>query len=306
MTGSRSSGLARVLTIAGSDSGGGAGIQADLKTMHQLGVYGMSVITAVTAQNTLGVMGVEAMSATFVQQQLSAVFDDLGVDTLKTGMLANADIVEAVASTLAQRPACPLVVDPVMVAQGGASLLSPEAVEGLRVRLFPLAQVVTPNLPEASAIVGYPVRTVKDAERAARDIAALGPAYVVVKGGHRQEADGAAPREAVDVVYAASQDAVFYLVAPFTASRNTHGTGCTFSSATAALLARGWEAEEAIAGAKAFVSEAIMGSRNWNLGNGNGPTDHFASPPTRYCPRPRGMNRYDQGRWTVQDERSQG
>jgi hydroxymethylpyrimidine/phosphomethylpyrimidine kinase len=192
-----------------------------------------------------------------------------------------------------------------MVAKGGASLLSPEAVEGLRVRLFPLAHVVTPNLPEASTIVGYPVRTLADAKRAARDIAALGPAYVVVKGGHREEANGTVPREAIDVVYTASQDAVFYLVAPFTASHNTHGTGCTFSSATAALLARGWEAEEAIAGAKAFVSEAIMGSRNWKLGHGNGPTNHFASPPTRYRPQLGAVNRYDQGRWTVQDERSQ-
>ncbi len=305
MSGPRRSGIARVLTIAGSDSGGGAGIQADLKTMHQLGAYGMSVITAVTAQNTMGVAGFEAMSAAFVQRQLSAVLDDLGVDAMKTGMLANADIVEAVASMLSQRPACPLVVDPVMVARGGDVLLSPEAVEELRVRLFPLAQVVTPNLPEASTIVGYPVRTVADAERAARDIAALGPAYVVVKGGHRARANGTVPREAVDVVYVTAKDAIFHLLAPFTASHNTHGTGCTFSSAIAALLARGWEVEEAIAGAKAFVSDAIMGSRDWELGHGNGPTDHFASPPTRYCPKLRAVNRYDQGRWTVQGERSQ-
>ncbi len=302
MSSPSSAGIGRVLTIAGSDSGGGAGIQADLKTMHQLGAYGMSVITAVTAQNTMGVVGIEAMPAGFVQQQLSAVFDDFGVDALKTGMLANAGIVEAVASLLAQRPACPLVVDPVMVAKGGASLLSSEAVEGLRVRLFPLAQVVTPNLPEASAIAGYPVRTLSDAERAAHDIAALGPAYVVVKGGHREEANGAVPGEAVDVIYVAPKDAVFYLAAPFTESRNTHGTGCTFSSAMAALLARGWEVEEAIAGAKAFVSEAIVRSRNWHLGHGNGPTDHFAPPPARYRPQLGAMNRYDQGRWTVQDK----
>ena len=301
-----SSGPARVLTIAGSDSGGGAGIQADLKTMHQIGVYGMSVITAVTAQNTMGVAGVETMSAAMVEQQVSAVFDDVGVDAVKTGMLANAEIVEVVTALLNQRPACPLVVDPVMVAKGGAPLLSPEAIQGLRSRLFPLAQVVTPNLPEAAAITGYPVHTLDDAVRAARDIAALGPAYVVVKGGHREETNGTVPREAIDVVYSAVNDTVFYLAAPFTPSRNTHGTGCTFSSATAALLALGWAAEEAIAGAKAFVSEAIAGSRTWNLGHGHGPTDHFAPPPTRYRPRPGAVNRYHQGRWSVHDEGSQG
>ncbi len=299
----QSMGLPRVLTIAGSDSGGGAGIQADLKTMHQLGVYGMSVVTAVTAQNTLGVVGVEVMSARFVRQQLSAVFDDLGVDAIKTGMLANADIIEAVASMLAQRPECPLVVDPVMVAKGGASLLSPEAVEILGRRLFPLARVVTPNLPEASSIVGYPVRTLEEAEQAARDIAALGPSYVVIKGGHREQ-PGAVPGEAIDLVYSAPADAVFYFAAPFTVGRNTHGTGCTFSSAIAALLAWGWPVEEAIAGAKAFVSDAILGSQNWKLGRGHGPTSHFASPPSRYRPRPGVMNRYDQGCWATQDERS--
>ncbi len=297
------SGPARVLTIAGSDSGGGADIQADHKTMHQIGVYGMSVITAVTAQNTMGVAGVATMSAAMVAQQVSAVFDDLGVDAVKTGMLANAEIVGVVASLLAQRPACPLVVDPVMVAKGGDPLLDLEAVDRLRNQLFSLARVVTPNLPEASAITGYPVYTLDDAERAARDIAALGPAYVVVKGGHRAQTDGTAPRDAIDVVYSAVSDTIFYLAAPFTPSRNTHGTGCTFSSAIAALLALGWDEEEAIGGAKAFVSEAIAGSRTWNLGHGHGPTDHFAPPPRRYRPQPRAINRYHQGRWSVHDGR---
>jgi hydroxymethylpyrimidine/phosphomethylpyrimidine kinase len=304
MSGRPSSEPARVLTIAGSDSGGGAGIQADLKTMHQLGVYGMSVVTAVTAQNTLGVMGIETMSAAIVEQQVSAVFGDLGVDAVKTGMLASAATVEVVASLLSRGPSLPLVVDPVMVAKGGAPLLSLEAVNGLRTRLFPLARVVTPNLPEASAITGYPVRTISEAERAARDITALGPPYVVVKGGHREESGGMAPHEAMDVVYAAANDTIFYLAASFTPSRNTHGTGCTFSSAIAALLALGWDTEEAIAGAKAFVSEAIRGSKGWNLGHGHGPTDHFAPTPPRFRPLPGVVNRYDRGHWCVDDEGS--
>lgn len=293
------SGPARALTIAGSDSGGGAGIQADLKTMHQIGVYGMSVITAVTAQNTMGVIGVETMSTAMVEQQISAVFGDLGVDAIKTGMLANAEIVGVVTSLLAQRPDCPLVVDPVMVAKSGDPLLSPEAVDGLRNRLFSLAQVVTPNLPEASVITGYPVQTLDDAERAARDIAALGPSYVVVKGGHYEETNGTVPRSAIDVVYSAVNDTIFYLAAPFTPSRNTHGTGCTFSSAAAALLALGWDVDEAIAGAKAFVSEAIAGSRTWDLGHGHGPTDHFAPSPMRYRPQAGAINRYHNGRWSI-------
>jgi hydroxymethylpyrimidine/phosphomethylpyrimidine kinase len=295
---------ARVLTIAGSDSGGGAGIQADLKTVHQIGLYGMSVVTAVTAQNTVGVTGVETMSAGIVEQQVSAVLDDLGVDAVKTGMLANAEIVAVVASLLAQHPRSPLVVDPVMVAKSGASLLSFDAVEALRTRLFPLAQVVTPNLPEAAAITGYAVHSLDEAEQAAREIAKLGPAYVVVKGGHRGEIDGTLPPDAIDVVYSAANDTVFYLAAPFTPSRNTHGTGCTFSSAVAALLALGWQAEESIAGAKAFVSEAIVGSRTWKLGHGHGPTNHFASPPKRYRPQPERLNWYHQGRWSVHDEGS--
>lgn len=289
--------LKRVLTVAGSDSGGGAGIQADLKTMHQLGVYGMSVVTAVTAQNTQGVGGVQAIAGSLVQQQLSAVFDDFGIDAMKTGMLANADIVTVVAAALTRWAHVPIVVDPVMVAKGGTSLLTREAIAAVREQLLPLARVVTPNLPEASALVGYSVISIQEAEQAARDIAAWGPAYVVVKGGHR-----GTDTDVVDVVYASGRDAVFYLSSPYIASRNTHGTGCTFSSAVAALLGQGWETEEALAGAKAFVAEAILAAKTWTLGLGYGPISHFALAPRRFYPEWGVINRYENGQWTLRHE----
>ncbi|PSR23403.1 MAG: bifunctional hydroxymethylpyrimidine kinase/phosphomethylpyrimidine kinase [Sulfobacillus acidophilus] len=289
-------GVPRVLTIAGSDSGGGAGIQADLKTMHQLGVYGMSVVTAVTAQNTEGVFDIQTMPVLSVQRQMRAVWDDLGVDAVKCGMLATAEIVQAVSDWLHHRPTRNLVVDPVMVAKGGAALLAPPAMQYLRERLMPLAEVVTPNLPEAAALVGYPVETLAQANQACHDIAALGPAYVVVKGGHRAALGG----QIIDVVYRRESQTVCYLAAPYIDTPNTHGTGCTFSSALASLLAQGWDTLEAIAGAKAFVSEAILGGSGWTLGHGNGPTNHFAPRPARYRPQWGVVNTYQGGVWQVQ------
>jgi hydroxymethylpyrimidine/phosphomethylpyrimidine kinase len=263
--------------------------------MHQLGAYGMSVVTAVTAQNTMGVIGVHTMPVVSVQEQMRAIAEDLGVDAVKTGMLATAQIVDAVSAWLSQQGIRALIVDPVMVAKGGAVLLAPQAIESVRTRLIPLAQVVTPNLPEASAIVGYPVETLAQAKRACRDIAALGPAYVVIKGGHRPAWGG----QIIDVVYESKSQTVFYLAAPFIDTPNTHGTGCTFSSALTALVAQDWDTLEAVAGAKAFVSEAICGAVAWTLGHGHGPTNHFAARPTRYRPQAGVINAYQGGAWRV-------
>ena len=252
----------RALTIAGSDSGGGAGIQADLKTFAALGVFGMSAITALTAQNTLGVTGVVEMAPEFVRQQIDAVVTDIGVDAAKTGMLSSAPIIEAVADAIRHHGISALVVDPVMIAKSGATLLRPEAREALRRVLLPLAQVLTPNLHEASALLGRAVDTLRDMEDAARALHALGPRYVVVKGGHLVGA-------AVDVVFDGSQ--VEWLEAPRVATRHTHGTGCVFSAAIAAGLAKGVPTRQAIRDAKTFITAAIREALP--LGSGHGPAN---------------------------------
>ena len=305
--------VARALTVAGSDSGGGAGIQADLKTMHQFRVYGMSVVTALTAQNTLGVQGIYEVSPGFVRLQLEAVFADLGADALKTGMLANADIIRTVAAFLRGARSANLVVDPVMVAKGGSRLLAEDSVQSLAADLLPLAAVVTPNLPEAEALCGYPLRNWADCHRAARDIAGLGPKIVVIKGGHmpsglfadeagewekrRAGADPFGENPAVDLVYA---DGRFtYFAARRIDSRRTHGTGCTFSAAVASMLARGAPALAAIAAAKAFTHAAVSGARDWDVGAGCGPTDHFAPAPDWFEPVPGHFHLLRGGRWTV-------
>ncbi len=296
--------VVRALTIAGSDSGGGAGIQADLKTMHQLGVYGMSVLTAVTAQNTRGVAGVYELAPEFVVKQLTAVLDDLGTDAVKTGMLASAAIVGAVAQFLREHQLTNAVVGPVMVAKGGATLLSSDAIDVVKRELLPLTRVVTPNLPEASFLSGYPIRSVEDAERAAREIARMGPGYVVIKGGHTFLEAETESGDAVDVVYEAGSGEFTYLAAARLNTRNTHGTGCTFSAAIAAFLAKGFDPLSAIAGAKAFVTDAIRGAAKWNLGSGHGPTNHFAAEPGEYHPTARLVNQYKAGQWIVSEERS--
>ena len=239
--------IPKALTIAGSDSGGGAGIQADLKTFSAFRVFGMSVITAVTAQNSLGVQGVESLPPAFVAQQLRSVLSDFGADAAKCGMLATAPIIEAVAATLAEHPIEMLVVDPVMVAKSGDALLRPDAVRSLIERILPLALVVTPNLPEAEALAGIPVSDRKEMEEAARRIHALGPRYVLVKGGHLKG-------DAVDVLWNGRELRAFS--APRVDSPNTHGTGCTFSAAIAAGLARGQAIPDAIREAKAYVTKA--------------------------------------------------
>lgn len=254
--------IPRALSIAGSDSGGGAGIQADLKTFSAMGVFGMTAITAVTAQNTREVTGVVEIAPDMVARQIDAVVSDIGVDAAKTGMLSSAAIVEAVADRIRHHRLERLVVDPVMIAKSGAALLRPEAVEALRRLILPLALVVTPNLPEAEALCGVPIRTPAQMDDAARRIAALGPRYVVVKGGHLEGA-------AVDAVY--DGEHLEHLEAARVATRNTHGTGCVFSAAIAAGLARGDGPRAAIRAAKTFITGAIAGGLA--LGGGHGPAN---------------------------------
>lgn len=260
--------IPRALTIAGSDSGGGAGIQADLKTFSALGVFGMTAITALTAQNTAAVTGVLEVPPAFVARQIDAVVEDIGVDAVKTGMLANAAIIDAVAERIRHHRLPHLVVDPVMVAKSGAPLLHPEAVEALRRLLLPLAEVVTPNLPEAAALTGLTVDSPAAMGEAARAIAALGPRVVAVKGGHLAG-------EAVDVVYDGRE--VVTLPEPRVETTDTHGTGCIFAAAIAAHLARGAPPLEAVRRAKAFVTAAVRGALR--LGRGHGPANPMAALP---------------------------
>ncbi|MHB1415940.1 MAG: bifunctional hydroxymethylpyrimidine kinase/phosphomethylpyrimidine kinase [Chloroflexota bacterium] len=258
------------LTIAGSDSGGGAGIQADLKTFAALGVYGMSVLTAVTAQNTTAVTAVHELPPEFVGAQIDAVMTDIGTQAAKTGMLANAAIIEVVARKVKEYRIPNLVVDPVMVAKSGDALLRRDAVQALKEELLPLAYVVTPNVPEAEEILGRRLVTDEDFRQGAVDIFALGPRYVVLKGGHR-------PGEAVDLLYDGQEFREYR--APRLPTRHTHGTGCTFSAAIAALLARGLPAPEAVAGAKEYLTRAI--EQAYPIGKGHGPVHHlhrFYSP----------------------------
>ena len=256
--------IPKALTIAGSDSGGGAGIQADLKTFSAYRVFGMSVITAVTAQNSLGVQAVEYMPPALVARQMESVLDDLGADAAKCGMLSTAPIIEAVAATLAEYPIDKLVVDPVMVAKSGDPLLRPDARHALIERVLPLALVVTPNLPEAEVLAGIRVETRADMEEAARRIYALGPRHVLVKGGHLKG-------EALDLLWNGRELTAFS--APRVDSPNTHGTGCTLSAAIAAGLSRGEALVDAVRAAKAYVTRAIR--EGFTLGRGVGQLRHF-------------------------------
>jgi hydroxymethylpyrimidine/phosphomethylpyrimidine kinase len=256
------------VTIAGSDSSGGAGIQADLKTFSALGVYGASVIAALTAQNTRGVQGIHDVPPAFVTQQIDSVFSDLAVGAVKIGMLSRRETIAAVAEGLARYDARNVVLDPVMVATSGDRLLVPEAVEALRRRLIPGALLITPNLPEAAALLDEAVAGNEDEMRAQGErLLALGPAAVLVKGGH-----GDAP-ESVDILLERRGSTRF--PAARIATRNTHGTGCTLSSAIAAGLAKGVPLHDAIATAKAYVTAAIAASERLTIGHGSGPVHHF-------------------------------
>jgi hydroxymethylpyrimidine/phosphomethylpyrimidine kinase len=253
------------LTIAGSDSGGGAGIQADLKTFAALEVYGTSAITAVTAQNTVGVREVLALPASIVTAQIDAIASDIPPDAVKTGMLANAVIVEAVAEAVARWRFPHLVVDPVMVAKSGDRLIDEDAVGALVKRLLPLASVVTPNRLEAEALVGRAVTSMSDARDAARRLCAMGAQGVVVKGGHFEGP------EVIDLLYDGTR---FHEVRlPRHETRNTHGTGCTFAAALAAHLALGLPLADAVARTAAYVNGAIR--HGLSIGAGHGPLDHF-------------------------------
>ena len=254
-----------VLTIAGSDSSAGAGIQADLKTFAALGVYGTCAITAITAQNTRGVAAVQETPPDIVAAQIDAIVADIRPDAVKTGMLASAPIVEVVAAKLREHRLPNLVVDPVMVAKSGDRLLREDAVTALRELLLPLAAVVTPNLPEAGVLAGFPIDSDEDARRAAKEIVGLGARAVVVKGGHREGA------QVVDVLY---DGATFRdYSAPRIDTTSTHGTGCTFASAIAAYLARGEPLAEAVGQAKEYLTEALR--RAYPIGGGHGPVHHF-------------------------------
>ena len=261
----------RALSIAGSDPSGGAGIQADLKTFSALGVYGMTAITAVTVQNTTGVSGFEAIAPAIVADQIRAVATDVGVDAAKTGMLADAAIVEAVADAIAETGVPPLVVDPVSVSKHGHALLAPDAVASLRERIVPLATLVTPNLPEAAVLAGHQVDTRDDMRRAAEAILSLGAAAVLVKGGHLPRAEAAA-----DLFVDGRTEA--WVSAPWIDTPNTHGTGCTLSAAIAARLAIGDDLRPAVEAGKRFVTEAIRASLA--IGDGIGPVDPLWSIPT--------------------------
>jgi hydroxymethylpyrimidine/phosphomethylpyrimidine kinase len=258
-----------VLTIAGSDASGGAGLQADLRTFAAHRVHGATAVTALTAQNTVGVQGIHPVPASFVEQQVRSVVDDLDVAAVKTGMLASAEIVASVAELAGTGVLANLVVDPVMVSSTGARLLDAGAEVAYRDALIPRARVVTPNRAEAGVLVGRTLRSLDDAVEAARELAASGPELVVVTGG---DPTGSG-REAVDVVVGGGR--VELHRSPRVDTRNDHGTGCSFAAAVAARLAQGHEPPVAVDHARAFVRRALAGAARWRLGAGHGPIDHL-------------------------------
>ncbi len=262
--------MKRALTIAGSDSGGGAGIQADLKTFAARGVFGMSAITALTAQNTVGVQGVFEIPTDFIALQIDAVITDIGADAVKTGMLSSAAIVATVSAKIREYRLAPLVVDPVMVAKSGDALLRSDARDALIRELLPLATVVTPNLHEARVLCGFQITNLEEMRRAARAIQALGPRNVVVNGGHLPETS-----DAIDLLY---DGATFreYRAARIE-SNHTHGTGCTFASAIAAELAKGHSIADAVGIAKEYLTYTLRASVDLEIGHGHGPMNHFSA-----------------------------
>ena len=256
------------LTIAGSDSSGGAGIQADLKTFAAFGVYGASVITALTAQNTQGVSGIHQVPAEFVTAQIDAVFADLAVGAVKIGMVAQLEVIDAIVAGLDRWIPKHVVLDPVMVATSGDRLLAADTVDALRTKLIPRASLITPNLPEAAALLDEPVAVNEaDVERQGRRLLSMGCRIVLIKGGHGQGA------ESVD--YLIDANGTMALAAPRIATKNTHGTGCSLSSAIAAELAKGEEMETAVRNAKAWISAAIASADRFSVGHGHGPIHHF-------------------------------
>ncbi|WP_352420417.1 bifunctional hydroxymethylpyrimidine kinase/phosphomethylpyrimidine kinase [Proteiniborus sp.] len=256
--------MKNVLTIAGSDSSGGAGIQADLKTFSAHGVFGMSVITAITAQNTQGVFGVQDISVDMIEKQIDAIFDDIKVHALKIGMVSQIETIKVISGKLKQYSPENIVVDPVMISKSGYDLLAPEAKETLIKELLPLATIATPNIPEAQVISGMSINSLKQMEEAAIKIHSLGAKNVLIKGGHMED-------DATDVLY--NGDKFIYFKSERINTKNTHGTGCTLSSAIASNLAKDFTIEESVANAKDYITTAIKHSLS--LGKGVGPTNHF-------------------------------
>lgn len=256
-----------VTTIAGSDSGGGAGIQADLKTFQELKVFGTSVITALTAQNTLGVSGVMPIETSFVEQQLQALLEDFSITAVKTGMLFSSAIIQTIAHMMANTNV-PLIVDPVMIAKGGGSLLQQDAIDAIIQFLLPVATIVTPNIPEAETLTGKEINTLADIKEVANLLLQTGVQCVIIKGGHLADKNFA-----IDYIFFKDGQS-FSMQTPRIASKNTHGTGCTFSAAITAFLGSGLPIKEAIIEAKKFIQLAI--TYDLALGNGHGPTNHFA------------------------------
>ena len=269
----------RVLSIAGSDSGGCAGIQADLKTCSALGCYGMTAITAITAQNTLGVQAVQALSPEMVRAQIHAVVSDIGVDAVKIGMLHSPEIAHVVAQVLREYAFANVVLDPVMVASSGDSLMQQQTVEVLVRELFPLATLITPNLDEASCLLGRSIERVEQLEQAARDLSELGARAVLLKGGHLSEQSAGAV--VTDLLLDSSNhqtEQTQTYSSPRIASINTHGTGCTLSSAIACYLALGWPLPEAVRQARAYIVQAIEKGQSIQTGQGHGPLNHGFAP----------------------------
>ena len=264
------SNIAQTLTIAGSDSGGGAGIQADLKTFQMQGVFGTSVITAVTAQNTLGVFDIHPIPLKTIQAQLEAVKNDFQIASAKIGMLGTADIIECVADFLKNRPFGTLVIDPVMIAKGGAPLLQQQAVSALSKYLLPLADVITPNIPEAEALTGFKISDTASIQQAALDLQKQGAKNVIIKGGHSLNSQS---QQCQDWILLQNSEH-FVLESPRFDTPHTHGTGCTFSACLTAELAKGTPLKSAVKTAKDFITAAI--SHPLNIGHGHGPTNHWA------------------------------
>lgn len=258
--------IAKALTIAGSDSGGGAGIQADLKTFQERTVFGMSAITAITAQNTTGVQGVYPLPLDAIASQIDSVVTDLRPSAIKTGMLFSAEIIELVANKIEEHDLKNIVVDPVMIAKGGASLLQQSAVNMLKKKLLPLCEVITPNIPEAEELTGMKLQTMEDRKKAASYLYDLGARHIVIKGGHSET------NELIDLLYDGEKFVEF--VNGRIATKHTHGTGCTFSACIAAELAKGASVVQAVETASEFVHAAIK--HTLNIGSGHGPTNHWA------------------------------
>jgi hydroxymethylpyrimidine/phosphomethylpyrimidine kinase len=260
---------ARVLTIAGSDSGGGAGIQADLKTIGANGCYGMSVITALTAQNTVGVSGIHGVPIDFVRLQMEAVLSDIGTDAVKIGMLFSPELITTVAEQLKNFHVTNIVLDPVMIATSGDKLLQDEAIDALKNLLIPMAAIITPNLPEASVLLGREITSPAMVHEAARELCRLGCTNVLIKGGHHEG------QTSDDCLFLGETEELIQLPAKRIETRNTHGTGCTLSSAIASAIAKGYDIVEAVRAAKEYITGAIDSGAGYSIGKGHGPVHHF-------------------------------